>query len=68
MTFINRCVFIEGIGRCHVMEIGDEREVAAWDAVSIKDQINLGLLAQDILDGRQSGEIRWSVRFREHQT
>ena len=66
---IQRCLFIEGIGRCHVLgdfRTGEYFECAAIDARSVRDQAVLGMRATDTLDGTVSHRrILWSVRFTE---
>jgi len=65
----NRCVFIEGIGRCHALGPPDSIDggVAAMDAAGMAEQFRLGALAADILTGHAPGKILWAVRFKEHE-
>lgn len=67
MSIVNRCVFIAGVGRCHVLQGDEELHVAAMDARDLRDEFWLSNRALDILQNRSPGRVIWSVRFREHQ-
>lgn len=63
--FLNRCVYIEGIGRVHALGPRERPHVAAMDAGGVAG-LQRAMVAADILAGIRPGKIRWSVRFREH--
>lgn len=70
----NRCLFIEGIGRVHVLGAPDSEHggVAAVDfnprlgREEMRRQAEASLAAADIVAGERPGKILWAVRFREH--
>lgn len=71
----NRCLFIEGIGRVHVLGAPDSEHggVAAVDfdpwlsREERKKQAAASIIAADIIAGHRKGKILWSVRFEEHE-
>jgi len=68
--FLNRCVFIEGIGRVHALGPAGEEHVAALDHGNVftgdpQKQFDLGMLAADIIAGHAEGKVLWAVRFQE---
>lgn len=69
MTILNRCLFIEGIGRVHAICGPGRCDVAAIDYDDIQDQWHFGMLAADVVTGDsiEPFKIRWAVRFREKQ-
>jgi hypothetical protein len=66
---INRCVYIEGIGRCHVLQGGDgETHVGLVDfpaSMFSPDTLRVAMIAAEIVVGERPGRILWSVRYRE---
>jgi hypothetical protein len=69
---MQRCIFVEGIGRVHALgPVGDMR-VAVMDhgtllTGSARQQFDLAMLAADIIAGDAPGRIVWSVRFKENE-
>ena len=61
---IQRCVFIEGIGRCHVLGERKDAHLAVMDG---PQSFVTAMKAHDIYIGHQPGRILWSVRFTEKE-
>lgn len=67
---MNRCIYIEGIGRCHVIDDGNPEcwpAIAAMDVPSgiSRDAVIRADAAAAVLFHGAPGIIRWSVRFKE---
>lgn len=60
---INRCVYIVGIGRCHVLQYGEEVEIAVMET----NNPHIVSHAYDVYVGRIPGRVLWSVRFTEKE-
>lgn len=63
MGILNRCVFIEGVGRCHVLGDPDNPHVGVMDGSPMS--FILANRALDVVTGKSPGRILWAVRFKE---
>lgn len=59
-----RCVYIEGIGRVHVLGPPGDEHVAVMDG---PQNFRRAIRAADIIAGDAPGRIIWSVRFQEKE-
>lgn len=59
---VQRCVFVEGIGRCHVLSMGNRVDACVMDGP--QDFVRASR-AYDIITKQAPGRILWSVRFTE---
>lgn len=64
---VQRCIFVEGIGRCHALGTLDDPiagGVAAMDYDGVAEAL-AGFAVLAIIAGDRPGRILWSVRFTE---